>query len=107
MTILAQARHVAHSRAGLMTRSVPQAQWPAPEGAVFDVEGPARTLNRRPWFHVQAMKADKPRLSACTGKGERSSPPFRVRFFCCANFAGRSYDHQHEQVGVRGSRASP
>jgi hypothetical protein len=34
----------------------------------FDENGPARTLNRRRWFHVQAMKADKPRLSACTSK---------------------------------------
>lgn len=34
----------------------------------FDENGPARTLNRRSWLHVQAMKADKPRLSACPSK---------------------------------------
>lgn len=56
-----------------MTRSVPQTLRPAPEGAVFNEEGPARTLNRRSWFHVQAKKADKPRLSACTSK--RLTPP--------------------------------
>lgn len=51
-----------------MTRSVPQASRPAPEGAAFEQHGPARTLNRRSWFHVQAWKADKSRLSACTSK---------------------------------------
>ena len=51
-----------------MTRSVPQAQRPALEGAALNEEGPARTLNRRSWFQVLAGKADKPRLSAFTGK---------------------------------------
>ena len=90
-----------------MKRAVPQTLRPAPEGVVFYEKGPARTLNRRSRSHVQARKADKSRLSACRGKGERFPPPFRVRFFCCGNFAGRSYDHQHEQVRVRGWRAPP
>ena len=32
----------------------------------FTAMGPARTLNRQTWFHAQASKADKSRLSACT-----------------------------------------
>jgi hypothetical protein len=52
-----------------MMRSVPQAVWPAPEGAEFNVEGPARTLNQRAQRNAQARKADRPRLSACTNKG--------------------------------------
>lgn len=39
-----------------------------PRARRFDENGPARTLDRRSWFHVQAMKADKPRLSACPSK---------------------------------------
>jgi hypothetical protein len=39
-----------------------------PRARRFDENGPARTLNRRSWSYVQARKADKPRLSACTGK---------------------------------------
>ena len=48
-----------------MTRS---AEWDSVRGRRFDEKGPARTLNRWAWFHVQAMKDDKPRLSACTGR---------------------------------------
>lgn len=74
-----------------MSRSAPQAFRPAPEGAAFHEKGPARTLNRRSWFHVQAMKADKSRLSACTGKGERFPPPLRVQFSAAAtSLAARS-----------------
>ena len=48
-----------------MTRS---AEWDSVRGRRFDEKGPARTLNRWAWFHVQAMKDDKPRLSACTSR---------------------------------------
>jgi hypothetical protein len=36
-------------------------------------------------IYVQALKADKPRLSACTSKGQRLPPPVRVRFLALAN----------------------
>ena len=71
-----------------MTRAVPQAQRPAPEGAAFGVKGPARTLNRRPWFHVQARKADKPRLSACASK-KATPASFQGAVSCFGNLAGR------------------
>jgi hypothetical protein len=34
----------------------------------FDENGPARTLNRRTWLHVQAMESRQAPLSACTSK---------------------------------------
>lgn len=76
-----------------MTRSAPQTLRPAPEGAVFNEEGPARTLNWRSWFPVQARKVDYPRLSACTSKR------LIVAFFqgavsCRGILAGRSSDDQ-------------
>ncbi len=67
-----------------MTRSAPQAVRPAPKGAAFGEKGHARTLNRLSWFHVQAMKADKPRLSACTS-GSAIPPPFRVQLLLASH----------------------
>jgi hypothetical protein len=89
-----------------MTRSAPQACRPAPEGAVFNEEGPACTLNRRPRFHVQAWKADKPRLSACKSMSSIAAS-FQGAVSCFGILAGRSRDTQPEQVRVRGWPASP
>jgi hypothetical protein len=49
-----------------MTRSAPQAVRPALEGAAFGEKGHGRILNRLSWFHVLAIKANRPRLSAYT-----------------------------------------
>lgn len=67
-----------------MTRSTPQAGRPAPKGAAFGEKGHARTLNRLPWFHMQAMKDDRPRLSACAS-GCAIPPPFRVRLLLASD----------------------
>ena len=48
-----------------MTPSVPQAVRPAPEGAAFDEDGPARTL--KPAVMV-----------SCAGKDSRQPPAFRL-----------------------------
>ena len=69
-----------------MTRS---AEWDSDRGRRFDEKGPARTLNRWAWFHVQAMKDDKPRLSACTSHFS----DFHLNqgaILCSCDFAGRS-----------------
>lgn len=58
---------------------------------------PARTLNRRSWFHVQAWKVDKPRLCACTSKVVTFAS-LQGAVFCLGNLAGRSRDAQHQQV---------
>ena len=92
--------------AGLVTRSVPQSSRPAPEGAMPIEEGPARTLNRQSWFHVQAWNVDMPRLSACTGK-VATIASLQGAVSCHGNLAGRSRDTQPEQVRVRGWPASP
>ena len=72
-----------------MTRSVPQVLRPAPEGAAFDEDGPARTLKRRSWYQVKAMKADKPRLSACTSRWAILAS-FQGAVLCLGDVAGRS-----------------
>ena len=46
----------------------------APEGAVLNAEGPARTLNQRAQWHAQMRKADKPRLSVCASRCLRQLP---------------------------------
>lgn len=75
-----------------MTRSAPQAVRPAPKGAAFGEKGHARTLNRLSWFHMQAMKADKPRLSACTSGCAIS--PLSGCSSCLRHTAGRSCDQR-------------
>ena len=99
-------QHPSEFGAGLMSRSVPQTLRPAPEGAAFAEEGPARTLNRRLWFHVQARKADRPRLSACTSNATNSAS-LQGAVFYFGNLAGRSSDEKRQQVRVRVWRASP
>lgn len=64
---------------------------PAPKGAAFYENDPARTLNRRSWFHVQARKADEPRLSACTCNIVTSAS-LQGAVFCLGNLAGRLCD---------------
>jgi len=59
-------------------------------------EGPARTLNRQSWFHEQAWKADKPRLSACTSNVVTTAS-LQGAVSCLGNLASRSRDAQHEQ----------
>ena len=55
----------------------------------FDENGPARPLNRRSWLHVQAMKADKPRLSACASNGAMRRL-IQGAVSCFGDLAGRS-----------------
>lgn len=62
--------------------ATPSALLPRARGS--EQNGPARTLNQRSWLHVQAMKADKPRLSACPSKVIHPPPLFRVRPFALA-----------------------
>ncbi len=60
-------------------------------------EGPARTLNRQSWFHEQAWKADRPRLSACTSK-VATTASLQGAVSCHGNLAGCLRDAQHQQV---------
>ena len=87
-----------------MTRSVPQAMRPALEGAVFDNKGSARTLKQAAWCHVQAMKADRPRLSACTSRFAISAS-FQGASLCLGDLAGRSADGRTSRVLMDGADA--
>ena len=76
------------------------------EGAAFDEVAPQALCLRQPIVHMQARKADSPRLSACTCKVATTASR-QGAFSCLGNLAGRSRDTQHEQVRVRGWLASP
>ena len=48
-----------------MAHSIPRACGALPRVRLSEKKGPAGTLNRQTWKNVQALKADRSRLSAC------------------------------------------
>ena len=89
-----------------MTRSFPQPDGPAPEGATFHEVGPARTLKTaldgraRIWTGRQAPPGPNPHAPSSP------APPFRARFLVFCDFAGRSLHRLLEEVAAVGADAS-
>jgi len=71
-----------------LTRSVPQAFWPAPEGAAVLFLGPARALIAA-WTPAWiGLPDDRPRRGG-QSRQLQHTPPFRVRILFLLHFAGR------------------